>query len=228
MAKNRANNENEEYIEEVAAVAKEKTGSFVENNQYGIIGIAALVILLLGGYLVYSLLYKKPREKAAMEQMFKAEYQFQRDSFALALEGPGGGYDGFLDIIDNYGGTKSANLAKYYAGISYLNLNRFEDAVTFLKSYNAAGGVTPITKWGALGDAYSELGDMSGAISAYKKAATVVDNEALTPYYLNKLGLLLQREGDGAGAKAAFERINNEFAKSKEAADADKYLALIK
>ena len=84
-------------------------------------------------------------------------------------------------------------IAKYYAGISYLNLNRFEDAITYLKSYNAAGTVTPITKWGALGDAYSELNDMTGAISSYKKATTSgTIMTALTPYYLNKLGLLMQ------------------------------------
>jgi len=227
MAKNRA----EQGIEEVVGNVREaeaKTGSFVERNQYSVIGIAALLILAAGAYMAYNLLYQAPREKAAMEQMFKAEYQFQRDSFALALESPGDGYDGFLDIVDNYGGTKSANLAKYYAGISYLNLNRFEDAISYLKSYSAAGGVTPITKWGAIGDAQSELGDMAAAISSYQKAVGADANAELTPYYLNKLGLLLQREGDVSGARSAFERISKDFSKSSEASDVAKYLALTK
>jgi hypothetical protein len=52
--------------------------------------------------------------------MMLAQQQFEKDSFQLALTNPGGGYSGFLDIIDSYSGTKTANLAKYYAGICYL------------------------------------------------------------------------------------------------------------
>ncbi|MEL6389798.1 MAG: tetratricopeptide repeat protein [Bacteroidota bacterium] len=226
MAKSRTPKNNDDLLLDVTEVS-EKAGSFVEENQTLLIGIAGLVVAIVAGFIAFNMLYKAPREKAAMEQMFKAEYQFQRDSFALALENPGAGYDGFLDIIDNYGGTDAANLAKYYAGVSYLNLNRFEDAISFLKSYKAKGKVTPITKWGAIGDAESELGNMESAIDAYRKATTT-RNSALTPYYLDKLGLLLQRQGDSAGALAAFERIKKEYPKSTEAADVEKYLAMLK
>jgi len=225
MAKNRRKNKNEdELLVDVTQVA-DQAQTFIERNQTMIIGLAAGLLLVIGGFLAYKMVYQAPREKTATDQMFKAEYQFQRDSFALALESPGGGYDGLLDIIDNYGGTKAANLAKYYAGISYLNLNRFEDAVSYLKSHNATGSITTITKFGALGDAYSEMNDFSSAISNYKKATSNSPNALLTPYYLNKLGLLYRHQGDNAAATNAFERIKKEFPQSTEAQDVDKYLA---
>ncbi len=228
MAKRRRSQKNQEDILVDVTEVRESAQSFFEKNQMKVIGLAGLFLLVIGGYLAYKMLYQEPREKTAMAQMFKAEYQFQRDSFALALESPGGGYDGLLDIIDNYGGTKAANLSKYYAGVSYLNLNRYEDAVTFLSDYKASGNVTSITKYGALADAQSELGDLDAALSNYKKAASASSNDLLTPYYLQKVGLLANKQGDKAGALAAFERIQSEFANSEEAGDASKYIALLK
>ena len=112
--------------------------NFYDENQklisYVIIGLGILVAL----YFAYKYLYIGPREKEAVNAMYKAEEAFAKDSFALALENPGGGYDGFLGIIDNYGGTKAANLAHYYAGISYLNLGKYDDAVTYLEDYSAS------------------------------------------------------------------------------------------
>lgn len=224
MAKGRRSQKKEEEILVDVFEAKEAAQNYFEKNKIMLIGIIGGIFLLIAGYFIYKFLYQEPREATASSQMFKAEQQFMQDSFVLALESPGSGYDGLLDIIDNYGGTKAANLAKYYAGISYLNLNRFDDAVSYLNSYNAAGNVTAITKFGALGDAYSELGDFDAAISNYKKAASGPANKALTPYYLQKLGLLSLRQGDSAGAQSAFDRIKADFPQSPEAIDADKYL----
>lgn len=216
-----------EYEVVDGAASNGVTGNeFLDKNQMTFaIGIG-LLLLLIGGYLAYKYLYQAPREKTAMEQMFKAEQQFQVDSFALALEAPGGGYDGLLDIIDNYGGTKAANTAKYYAGVSYLNLGRFEDAISYLQSYKPAGNITPMTKYGAMGDAYSELGQMGDAISAYQKAANG-DNSMFTPYYLYKLGLLAHSQNEDGKALKSFERILNDYPTSPQATEAKKYIGLL-
>ena len=156
--------------------------------------------------------------------MFQAEFQFERDSFELALLNPGGGYSGFLDIIDNYGGTKAANLANYYAGISYLHLGKFDAAISYLSDFNPEGEVTPIMKYGALGDAQSELGNNSEAIANYRKAAKAGDNNFLTPYYLKKLGLLLEVEGNYSAAIDAFNEIKEDYAKSIDGINIDKFI----
>ena len=228
MAKRRRSKKHEEEILVDVVEAREAAQNFFDRHQMTIVAVGAVIILGIGGFLAYKLLYQAPRENEAMTQMFKAEYQFQQDSFALALESPGAGYSGLLDIIDSYGGTEAANLAKYYAGISYLNLNRFEDALSYLKSYNEAGNVTSITKFGAMGDAASELGNMDEALGYYKKAVSGPAIESLTPYYLQKLGILAYKQGQTEEAKKAFKRIEEEFPSSQEAIEADKYIALIR
>ena len=222
MAKRKQQKSDETLVDIVEV--KEQAQDYFERNQLQVLGILAIVVLGLGGLFAYTSLYKMPRNARAMEQMFQAQYQFERDSFARALENPGGGYDGFLDIIDNYGGTKAANLSNYYSAISYLHLGRYNAAKEYLESFKPVGDITPLMKYGALGDVYSELGDMDKALSMYEKASTVNVNDYLTPYYLKKLGLLHEHQGDTEKAHAAFTQIKENYPDISISRDIDKYI----
>ncbi len=68
----------------------ESARGFWEKNQKIIIGISAVVIILIvGGWLVYKKFFKEPKEEKAAEAMFKAEEYFRNDSLNLALNGDG-------------------------------------------------------------------------------------------------------------------------------------------
>ncbi len=223
MARRIKNQKSDETLINLVEV-KDQAQNFFDRNQKYILGVAGAFLLIVGGYWAYKNFYIEPRQKEAEEQMFQAEVQFERDSFALALTNPGGGYSGFLDIIDNYKGTKAANLASYYAGICYLQLGQFDAAIDYLKSYKAKGDVTPAMKFGALGDAYSEKNDLDNALSFYSKAVGATNNEAITPYYLKKLGMLQEKQGNFSDAKSNYERIKREFPNSPIATDIEKYI----
>jgi tetratricopeptide (TPR) repeat protein len=225
MARRKKKQVQDETIVDIVE-AKETAQDYFERNKVLVLAVVAALVVIIGGYLFYDLLVKTPNEEAAKEAMYRAEEQFARDSFALALENPGAGFDGFLDIIDNYPGTSASNLAKYYSGISYLNLGRYDAAIEFLEDFSPAGEVTPIMKFGALGDAYSETGDLNKALSMYNKASDT-DNNFLTPYYLKKYGLLAEKQGDSASAQKAYNRIKDEYPESVEAQDIEKYIAQV-
>jgi len=198
--------------------------STVEKYQNVILGVVLGLVVLVGGYILYQNVIMAPKEKNAAEAMFQAQFQFERDSFARALANPSGGYEGFLDIIDNYSGTDAANGAHYYSAVSYLHLNEFDEALFHINKFDAEGTVTKIMKQGVLGDIQTEKSEWAKAIKAYQKA-TSYDNKLLTPYYLNKLALLLDKEGNKEEAKKAFEKIKKEYPDSEEAKAATKYLA---
>lgn len=198
--------------------------NFYEKNQKIIVGGVVAIVILVIGYVAYSNLYQKPREQEAINAIYVAEQQFERDSFENALLSPGAGNMGLLDIIDEYSGTKTANLAMYYAGISYLNLGKYEAAVSYLKDFKAKGNLTPITKNGALGDAYSELEEYDQAIDFYKKATNAGDNSYLTPYYLKKLGMLYEMEGRYEEALAAYQQIAEKYPQSSDGFNIQKFI----
>ena len=215
--------EQEETLIDIVEV-KEHAQDFFERNQKIIIGVLGGTAVIVAGFFLYKQLVQVPKEKEAAEQMFQAEAQFEQDSFERALLNPGGGYSGFLDIIDSYKGTDAANMSNYYAGISYLHLGKFEAAISYLSDFKPDGKVTPIMKFGAMGDAYSELGAYDKAIGSYKKATSANGNNFLTPYYLKKLGLLYEKEENYKSALETYTRIKDEYAKSQDGFNIDKYL----
>lgn len=204
--------------------AKVTAEHFLERNSKMLVGILGGIIVIVGGYLFYKYMIIEPRQKEAVEQMFQAQIQFEKDSFDLALNNPGGGYAGFLEIIDQYSGTPAANTANYYAGISYLNMGNFDEAINYLDAFSPKDDMTKAMKQGALGDAYAEQNDLDKALAQYNKAANVSDNSLIAPYYLMKAGQLSEQLGKFAEAKSAYERIRDEFPNTEEGIDIEKYL----
>ena len=160
----------EEVLVDIAEVTKE-TQHWLEVYKkpiiYGVVGLAVLI----GGWYAWNA-YVDSNQKKAVQAIWKAEQLFERDSFAVALNNPGGGYEGFLGIISKYGSTPAGNMAHYYAGICYLNLGKFDEAIKELDSFSPSGEVSPTMKAGALADAYSEKQDFAKALKLYKEAAS--------------------------------------------------------
>jgi len=209
-----------------------RTEQFVENNKknlgYGVLGLMLLIVLVIS-YFNY---VKEPNEQAAYETIFQAEQYFAKDSFELALNGDDA-YPGFLEIADNYGSTKSGNLAHYYAGICYLRLANdneankaeyFENAIDELNSFSSDDlNVKPMAI-GAIGDAYMELGDMDKAVSQYMKAANHNDNQFTSPLFLKKAGMTYSIMGEHQKALDAFNTIKTKYYRSTEGRDIKKYI----
>ena len=216
----------DETLVDIVEVRDQAQG-FIEQYRPYVFGALVVVVVIFGGLFAYKNFYEAPRQKEAVEQMYLAQNLFERDSFALALTKPGSGNLGFLDIIDSYKGTKAANLANYYAGISYLNLGQYEAAISFLEDYNPSGSVTPTMKAGAIGDAYSELQNYDKAMNFYNKAVNANDNEVLTAYYLKKLGLMHERNGNFNKALDAYKKIKKEYPASPDGREIDKYITRV-
>ena len=224
MTKAKAKNTKQDNLTEIES-ALTSTEQFIERNQKILSIIAGVILLIAAGYVSFKHFYVVPKEKNAQEQMFMAEFYFERDSFNLAINGDGN-YLGFLDIIDDYGMTQAAKLAKYYTGISYLHLGEFEEAISYLNSFKTNDMlIAPILE-GAKGDAYSELGQTDKAISAYKKAAGL-KNDFTSPIYLMKLGKLLEKTQKYDEALKTYKEIKDNHPKSMEATTVDRYIGRV-
>ena len=209
-----------------------RTEEWVAKNQkyiFIIVGLAAAIIL---GYLGYSKFIQEPKEGEATNDMFKAQQYFDqaitntvdKDSlFTLSLNG-GEGKFGMLDIISEYGGTNAANLANYYAGMAYLNMKDYQNAITYLSDFVGDDlAVGPIAK-GGIGDAFVQLNQKEDALDYYVKAAELQTNNYTTPMYLYKAGTIALELGQNAKALQYFNRIKDEFATSTEATNIDVFI----
>ena len=204
-----------------------RTEQYIEENKKSLTIIVAVIVLVVGGYLLYNRVILLPKEQEAQSQIFRAEQYFEKDSFLLALEGDGDAL-GLIDIIDEYGITNTANLAQYYAGISYLRLGEYENAIEHLKKFDSNDKLVSVVALGALGDAYVELDDYEEAVSFYEKASNRNENDFTSAIYLKKAGLTYEALEDYKKALDAYSKIKTEFPNSAEARDIDKYIQAVK
>jgi tetratricopeptide (TPR) repeat protein len=204
-----------------------KTEQFLENNQKLIGIIIGSIVVVSVGYLSLNKFYLEPRSKDAQDQMFNAQNYFEKDSFNLALNGDGTN-PGFLDIIDDFGSTDAGNLAKYYAGVSYLQMGQFDNAITYLKKFSTNDLLLGPVAIGAQGDAQLELGKTEKAIDLYTEAYKMNDNELTTPIYMLKAGELLESSNKKDEALKLYETIKQKFPESNEGRSIDKYIARAK
>jgi TolA-binding protein len=136
--------------------------------------------------------------------------------YRRALNG-GEGKFGFLDIIENYKGTPAAKLATYSAGMAYLNLKEYENAIVYLDQFSADDVLLSALAKGAIGDAFAQLGQTDDAYDYYIQASKVSENMYSTPKYLYKAAMLGVENGKIKQALSFLDRIEKEYPKADEA-----------
>ncbi|MBC7412008.1 MAG: tetratricopeptide repeat protein [Bacteroidia bacterium] len=232
MAKNK--------LEELTAVTKPETDMldtmetnytkvemYIEENQKSLGIIVGVVVAIVAGYFAFQKFYSEPKEVEAAADMFQAEQYFAKDSLNKAIKGDGINL-GFEQVIEEYGFTKSANLAHYYLGVSYLKQGKFEDAIAQLEDFDSSDEILGPIAIGAIGDAKMELSKTDEAIDSYLKAANKKKNKFTSPIYLMKAGLAYESKKEYTNALKTYEIIKSDYPETNEGRNADKYIARAK
>lgn len=208
-----------EHLEDALSSSEQ----FIEKNQKMIINVVLILIIIIGAYFSYNRFIVEPKAKEASSQIFGAQNYFERDSFNLALNGDGNVL-GFLEIIDKYGSTPAGNLAKYYAGLSYLYTGDYQNAIQYLGKFSSDDLLLSNMAIANMGDAYMQLGEYKKAADQYKKAAASKLNDFSTPIFLMKNGLALEKADDYKGALKVYEQLEKEYPNAPESRDIEKYI----
>ena len=213
-----------------------KTEAWVSSNQNYILGLIGLIALGVLGYLGYKQFIQEPKETSASNELFYPQQYFEqavasetaKDSLLnLALNGAEGKY-GFLDIIDEYSGTKAANLATYSAGMAYLSQQNYQEAISYLENFSSDDAILGALAKGGIGDAFSQLQQPEEALDYYTKAVAHDTNAYTTPRFLHKAGVAAMDLGYNDKALEFFTRIKEEFSSATEASNIDALIGLAK
>ena len=201
-----------------------KSEKFIEKYKNHIIIAVAAIIVIVMAILGIRQYYFLPKEKDAQVAIFPGENYLANQQWDLALNGDGKDYIGFLGVIDDYGITKTANLAKAYAGICYYHLNNPEEALEYLKKYSPKDKIVAPVIQGLMGDCYVDLGNAAEGIKCFLKAESEASSDVLSPVYLKKAGFAYESISDYANAQKVYQTIKDKYPNSQEASDIDKYI----
>jgi len=223
--KKKAVKKGNELLESPEALAEQltKTEKYLEKNKKVVLIALGTIAVIVSGFFL-GRYYLNNQNNQAQIDMFQAIYYFEADSLDLALNGDGNNY-GFLDIIDNYGFSKAANLAHFYVGASYLKKGEFEKAIDYLSEFSADDIVVQARAYALIGDACMELNDFRTASEYYNKAANYRPNEYLSPIYLVKAAQAYERLLEYESASDCFDTIIKEYPESSEYQNARKHKA---
>ena len=199
--------------------------AFIDKYKKSIMYGFVAVVVAVAGFFLYKNYVSDPREIKASEALFKGEQYFATDNYEKALNGDGQGYIGFLQIIKEYGSTKSGNLAELYAGMSYAQMGKYQDAVNFLESYDKCDDqmITPAAI-GMLGNCYAQLNQLDKATETLLKAAKLADNNSLSPIYLIQAGEIYESQNNAEKALECYQQIKTKYINSMQYNDIDKYI----
>ncbi len=208
---------------------------YYEKNKQIINYVGGGLLLFIGLIVGYKFYWLPMKETEAADEIFYAQSLFERDSFNLALKGGAvvrysqgtKPMMGFEKIYEEYSYTKTGTLAAFYAGVCYLHLGKYQEAIQYLEKYDLGDEIYQPLAYGNIGDAYMELNKPEEGVRYYLKAANEKINNFTTPLFLKKAALALEYQKKYKETLELYERIKKEFPTSSEAKDIEKYIARI-
>jgi len=110
------------------------------------------------------------------------------------------------------------------AGVSYLKMNDYENAITQLGDFSTEDEIIGSQALGNIGDAFADINQPEQALEYYEKAAKFKSNDFSSPIYLSKAGKTALELKQYAKAETLFTQIKEKYSKSDEAKDVDMYI----
>lgn len=184
--------------EEALALRAAEMSAWARRNVRAIIAVAVLLLVVVGGLLVYRV-NQAQRGAAAAERLLALR---QNPATATAA-----GTRELEAFVQQYGGTREADEARLMLAEARLRAGQPAEAAAALEPVASGRGPLSVQASMMLGSARSEAGDRAAAVAAYERAAERAGAEYQRFEALGQAALLHEGAGDHAAAVAIYERM---------------------
>ena len=209
---------------EEALAQEQKTARTQKILMWVIIAASAIIILIL----IYIFAIRQPGIQAADNAIGQADMSnnLGQDSVALVQ---------YKQVADNYGydaGNRAAHNAAIILNQQAQNDStgraaKLEEAISYLKKYDAKESVIGASSRSLMGDCYVNLGNLQEGRKCFAEAAALSDNNpAYTPFFMMKEATVDRALGDHAAEAALYQAILDRFPAygAEQGLDIEKYL----
>ncbi|MBB6276257.1 tetratricopeptide repeat protein [Porphyromonas circumdentaria] len=207
-------NEKERDIDAAEIISRGE--KFAERYANVIIYCILGVIVVAFGIWAYIQYVSKPREAKASAELFRSEERFILGEDSTVLQATGVSEEGVLRIINDYSSTDAANLSHVYAGIAYYDLGKYEESLAELKKFSAKDQMVAPSVIRLMGDCCVELDRLEDAVKYFEKAASMANNEVVSPGCLVKAARVYEVQKNYSKAIDAYQKIVDEYYNSAE------------
>ncbi|MCI8997835.1 MAG: tetratricopeptide repeat protein [Muribaculaceae bacterium] len=203
MANNKPQDETRTSIDEVNDTLT-GIGEKVQNNPKPLIWLGIGVAVVVAAILIYVYAIRQPGQNAANKALGQADIELLmgNDSIALAK---------YQQVADEHG-YDAGNLANLNAAILLYKDKKYEEALGHLKNFSSSESIIGASAKSLEGDCYVNLQKYSEAISCFKDAVKISDNNPhYTPAFLMKEATVYREMKDYSAEASIYEQIVKEY-----------------
>jgi tetratricopeptide (TPR) repeat protein len=188
-----------------------------------VIAAAVALVLIVAGVVAYTYMMRGRADEAAA-LLGGVVGQYERGLYREALDGTVD-KPGILEIARKYGRTPDGNLARYYAADALYRLGDRDEALRYFRSYDKGSDYLGASAYAGEAMILEDRGEFERAAEAYRRAATVYENELTSPGHLLAAARNFEAAGEYGDARRMYELIEERFPESEVAAGLDLYFA---
>jgi tetratricopeptide (TPR) repeat protein len=200
------------------------TQFFYQNKRYISWGFTGLVVLVIAGVIYFN--NRAANSEKATTALGEILRYYDKGEYQTAISGvPERNIVGLKEIVDNYGGTHSGDLAKYFLASCYYSLGNYDDALKYFDDFG--GSYSPLRASAIAGAAscYEAKGDNGKAAEYFERAASKTSDPQLSPEYLREAARDYSVSGKKERAIELLKKLKKEYPTSTYAREADRMLA---
>jgi tetratricopeptide (TPR) repeat protein len=202
---------------------------FLDKNKKRLSIIGGGIVLIILGLFFYNQFVYKPADLKSQESLWHGEYALLNEqNWNNAIAGDSIGNPGLKSVAESYSGYSGGDIAQYELGIAYLNNGQYQEAITALEQVAFEDEMIASITFGAIGDAYIELGNITSAAGYYEKAYTNSKNDLTAPIYMLKAAYAKETENKYEDAVKIYQKLMDEYPLAPEVNKAKKYIELAK
>ena len=204
----------EELNESLSGIEKK-----VEDNKKVIVWAVGAIIAIAAIILGYVYLIQNPNLESAKEEIAKADNSLALGQDSIAL-------NEYMAVADSYS-NDAAVRAGLNAGILLYKQGKYEEAINYIKKYDAEGVIVGPASQALIGDCYVNLKNYDEALKYFNKAISLSgENAVYTPLFILKKATVLREQGKYADEAKALQTIKDEYPTfiNNYRVDVDKYL----
>ena len=176
----------------------------VEENKKMIVWVVGAIVAIAVIILGYVYLIQEPNLESAKEEIALADANLAMGQDSIAL-------NEYMAVADGYS-NDAANRAGLNAGIILYQQGKYEEAINYIKKFDAEGALVGPASQSLIGDCYVNLEKYDDAIKYFNKAIDLAgDNELYTPLFILKKATVLREQGKFAEELKALETIKEKY-----------------
>lgn len=198
---------------------------FFEKNKKHVYTALTIIVIAVAGIILLVQKKKANNEIAGME-ISKIKPVYDANNFQQAINGDSLGVSkGLIYIVDEYGSTENGEMAKMMLANSYYSIRDYDNAEKYFKDYSGSNPVLKAASVAGMASVYNAKKQYSDAAKEFEKAASVDKDNPFVDEYLFYAATNYFKADNIAEAKKLFDRLKNDFPKSKYVFESEKYRA---